>query len=91
MGFMSYVTKPLPRSNSGYAYILVVANYFSKLPLLFPLRKAASVVKIIEKEIFTLFEMLALVVVDHGVQFRSSEFTKLMTRYGKTLEEEYYH
>lgn len=74
---------PLPRSNSGYTYILVVVDYFSKFPLFFPLRKAnaAPIVKAIENDVFLLFGVPTSIIVDNGVQFRSREFKTLMSSY----------
>lgn len=36
------IVGPLPKSKQGYSYILVVADIFSKFPLLFRLRKATA-------------------------------------------------
>lgn len=74
---------PLPKSCSGFQYILVVADCFSKFPLLFPLRvaTASNVCKAIEDHVFLMFGSPKAIIVDNGVQFRSKEFTKLMNAY----------
>lgn len=74
---------PLPKSNHGYIYILVVVDYFSKFPLFFPLRRATAphIVKAIEDHIFMQYGVPSSIIVDNGVQFRSREFTKLMSSY----------
>lgn len=74
---------PLPRSVSGYQYIFVVADCFSKFPLFFPLRQASAskVVTILENEVFMLFGVPDAIIVDNGPQFKSREFAKLMETY----------
>lgn len=79
---------PLPKSTSGFQYILVVADCFSKFPLLFPLRTATaiSVCKAIEDNVFLMFGCPNAVIVDNGVQFRSKEFINLMERYKVSIK-----
>lgn len=74
---------PLPRTRSGYQYILVVADCFSKFAFFFPLRqaKAPAIAKILEDNIFLVFGCPNSIIVDNGVQFRSTVFTQLMTKY----------
>lgn len=71
---------PLPRSRSGNQYIFVVADCFSKFPLLFPLRTATttSIVKILDTHVFPVFGCPNSIILDNGVQFRSKEFTKFL-------------
>lgn len=79
---------PLPRSNSGYQYIFVVADCFSKFPLLFPLRnaKAPQIVRLLEEQVFLMFGCPRAIIVDNGVQFRSKEFVSLMKSYNVTIK-----
>lgn len=74
---------PLPRSSQGYMYILVVSDYFSKFPLLFPLRTASakSITKLIEESVFLLFGTPEFLICDNGTQFRSREFTSTCDSY----------
>lgn len=66
---------PMVKSTQGYQYILTVVDYFSKFPLLFPLRTATAkgVCKILEDQVFLLFGVPRSVVCDNGPQFRSRE------------------
>lgn len=85
---------PLPRSSRGYTHILVVADCFSKFPLVFPLRAAtaAAVTKNIEENVFLLFGAPSRLICDNGVQFRSREFQNMVERYGcKISFTAYYH
>lgn len=74
---------PLPRSSQGYNYILVVADYFSKFPLTFPLRKAvaSTIVRLMEENVFLLFGTPEYLICDNGTQFRGKEFTSLCENY----------
>lgn len=57
------IVGPLPRSSSGYLFILVICDYFSKFPLFLPLRKATAkaVVKIVEENIMLFFSSIHFV------------------------------
>lgn len=81
------VVGPLPRSSSGYVYILVVSDYFSKFPLLFPLRTASSksIATLIEENVFLLFGTPEFLICDNGTQFRSHIFTSLCESYGTKI------
>lgn len=74
---------PLPRSTSGHSYLLVVADWFTKYPLIFPLRQATvgKIVSLIENEVFLMFGVPQTVMVDNGTQFKSKPFKDLMSRY----------
>lgn len=74
---------PLPRSTSGHSYILVVADWFTKYVSVLPLRQATvcKIVSMIENEIFLLFGVPQMVLVDNGTQFKSKQFQDLMTKY----------
>jgi hypothetical protein len=78
---------PLPRSTSGYSYILVVLDLFSKFPLLFPLRKATApaVAKHLEDDVFLMFGAPSSIRCDNGSQFRSRELKNLAQKYGTKL------
>ena len=85
---------PLPRSTSGYSYILVVCDTFSKFSLLFPLRAATAlaVCRYMEDHVLLLFGIPDTIIVDNGVQFRSNEFRNLMKKYGTFIKyTPYYH
>lgn len=58
---------PLPRSGRGHKFILVVTDFLSKFPLLFPIRIATAnaVCKAIEKNIYLLFGTLPYLVCDN--------------------------
>jgi Reverse transcriptase (RNA-dependent DNA polymerase)./Integrase core domain. len=79
---------PLPKSKAGHQHILVVADCFSKFPLIFPLRTAthSKIVKLIEEQVFLVFGCPRAIIVDNGVQFRSKEFVKLMKTYNVTIK-----
>lgn len=79
---------PLPRSKAGYQYILVVADCFSKFPLMFPLRnaKAPQIVKLIEEQVFLVFGCPRAIIVDNGSQFHSNEFVNLMKSFNVTIK-----
>lgn len=74
---------PLPRSTSGHCYILVVADWFTKYPLIFLLRQATigKIISLIENEVFLLFGVPQTVMVDNGTQFTSKPFRDLISRY----------
>lgn len=74
---------PFPRSSKGNQHVLVVCDYFSKFTLLFPLRKAitSSITRILEEQVFLLFGVPEYLKCDNGVQFKSTDFQKLMDEY----------
>lgn len=74
---------PLPRSSSGYSYILSVQDTFSKFVLLFPLRTAtaSAVTHWFEDHVILVFGAPERVILDNGVQFRSNIFKNLMQEY----------
>lgn len=74
---------PLPRSTSGYTFLLVVTCCFSKFTLLFPLRRAtsANVAKNFENHVILAHGVPETVIVDNGTQFTGSEFRTLLERY----------
>lgn len=85
---------PLPKSSSGYAYILSVLDCFSKFPLFFPLRTstASTISKILEEHIFLIYGAPETIIVDNGPQLRSTVFRSLMENYQVRISyTPYYH
>lgn len=74
---------PLPRSSKGYRYILVIADYYSKFVLTFPLRTATAqaVTRHMENDVFLLFGVPQYLLCDNGVQFKSTDFRNLCGKY----------
>lgn len=85
---------PLPRSTSGYQYLLVVVDWFSKYPVLCPLRQAtaSSIVRFLENEIFLVYGVPQTIICDNGKQFVSTPFKKLVKEYKSRIwYTAYYH
>lgn len=74
----------LPKSPEGFMHILVVVDYFTKYAVLFPLRAAtAHAVQFrLENEIFLVYGVPRLILVDNGKQFACSAFRNLCAEYG---------
>lgn len=77
------IVGPLPRSNSGFVYILSVLDCFSKYILFFPMRsaKAQNVIKNLEDNVFLVYGAPKRIITDNGAQFKGKEFKSLMSRY----------
>lgn len=75
---------PLPRSSKQNSFLLVILDWFTKFPMLFPLKKATAskIADILEKNWFLLFGVPEIVVVDNGQQFAGKTFRSLMDKYG---------
>lgn len=75
---------PLPRSTKMNTCLLVVTDWITKFPLLFPLRQATAskVVNILENNVFLIFGVPEIIVADNGKQFSGKEFHALTRRYG---------
>jgi hypothetical protein len=75
---------PLPRSNRGYKFILVIVDSFSKFTLAIPLRNstASFVCRAIEENWLLVYGHPKRLICDNGVQFRGNEFRNLMASYG---------
>lgn len=75
---------PLPRSKSGYKFVLVVVDLFSKFTLTFPLRSSTAqvVTKHLEQDVFLLFGVPRLLLCDNGPQYTSKVFSRLLKDYG---------
>jgi hypothetical protein len=85
---------PLPRSSKGYAYILVVADCFTKFALFIPLRAAtaAAVTRHIEEDVILMFGAPQYILCDNGVQYRSKEFRKMVSSYkSRIIFNAHYH
>lgn len=88
------IVGPLPRSSSGYMYILSVLDCFSKFVLLFPIRSATTkiIIKVMEEYVFLVYGAPGRIITDNGVQFKSKDFQSLLTEYGvKVLPISNYH
>lgn len=74
---------PLPRSKRGYKWILVIADWFTKYTLLFPIRnsKAPTITKILEKDIFLVYGVPEIVIVDNGPQLSGNLFKDVCKKY----------
>lgn len=74
---------PLPRSSSGYSYILSVLDIFSKFTLFFPLRAATApgIVRWLEDHVFLIYGAPDKIICDNGTQFRGKVFKDLMDAY----------
>lgn len=75
---------PLPRSTKLNSWLLVITDWVTKMPFLFPLRQAtaAKIVKIVEENIFLIFGVPEIIIADNGRQFTGREFTQLIKKYG---------
>lgn len=74
---------PLPRSNKGHKFILVITDYFSKYSLVFPLKSSSAdiVVRKLEEEVFLVYGVPRIIICDNGPQFTSRQFRKLAEEY----------
>ncbi|KAG5877740.1 hypothetical protein JTB14_005975 [Gonioctena quinquepunctata] len=74
---------PLPRSNRGFKFILVIVDNFSKFSLVIPLRNSTAklVCTAVEDHLFLMFGPPKFLLSDNGSQFRSKEFKNLLANY----------
>ncbi|KAG5871810.1 hypothetical protein JTB14_013585 [Gonioctena quinquepunctata] len=74
---------PLPRSNHGFKFILVIVDNFSKFSLVIPLRNSTAklVCTAVEDHLFLMFGPPKFLLSDNGSQFRSKEFKNLLANY----------
>lgn len=74
---------PLPRSKNGYAYLLMVSDYFSKYCLFHPLKKATAplIEKFLEEQVFLVYGAPQILACDNGVQFTGNIFKRLAAQY----------
>lgn len=76
---------PFPRSKAGNTSLLVMCDWFTKYPILIPLRNATAkgVVRSMETRIFHEMGIPEYVIADNGKQFAlSNEFKSSLKRYG---------
>lgn len=75
---------PFVRSSKGNEYLFVICDYFTKMPILVPLRnaKAVKICEIVESQLFLEHSVPEVIVTDNGKQFISKEFKKLTESYG---------
>lgn len=74
---------PLVRSSKNNVYLFVAYDYFTKYPILVPLRVATAkkIVEITENDVFLTHGIPKTVIVDNGRQFISKDFKNLMKSY----------
>lgn len=74
---------PFPRSPRGFAYLLVVADFFTKYTLLCPMRSATAVniVRFLENQVFLVHGVPQFIICDNGQQFAGKTFKKLVDTY----------
>lgn len=74
---------PFPRSTSGYKYLLVVVDTFTKFPLLFPIRAATSAIvsKHLENDVFLSWGIPKYLICDNGSEFIGKAFRDLANNY----------
>ncbi|KAG5865599.1 hypothetical protein JTB14_015089 [Gonioctena quinquepunctata] len=74
---------PIPRSNRGFKFILVIVDNFSKFSLVIPLRNSTAklVCTAVEDHLFLMFGPPKFLLSDNGSQFRSKEFKNLLANY----------
>lgn len=75
---------PLPRSTKQNAYLLVICDWVTKFPMIFPIRHqtANKVVDILEHQWISLIGVPEIIIADNGSQFVGKEFKKFTERYG---------
>ena len=74
---------PFPRSKKGHKWLLVVADWFTKYTLLYPLRssKSSFIERILENQIFLVFGCPETLICDNGSQFICNSFKNLCKKY----------
>lgn len=75
---------PFTRSSKGNSYILVICDYFTKFPIIVPIRvaTAAKICDILENSVFLEHGIPETIVMDNGKQFVSHKFKDLLNKYG---------
>lgn len=78
---------PLPRSNHGFTFILIVLDIFSKFVLLHPIRRATSapIIKYLEEQVFLVFGCPETIIQDNGSQLISKSYKEFVKSYGIRL------
>lgn len=78
---------PLPRTKSGNTHILVIVDYFSKYPVIIPVRKANGITLTKHVEtVFLTYSVPQIIICDNGVQMKSREFQKLVNKYNTKIQ-----
>lgn len=74
---------PFPRSKSGFVYIFVVVDSFSKFVHIHPMRTATAkgIISFLEKSIFLIFGVPDKIISDNGSQFTSREYKSFLKTY----------
>lgn len=75
---------PLPRSSKGFAYLLVITDWFTKFTILRPLRQAAAIpiARCLEEEVFLMFGAPQIIMLDNGTEFSANRIKELAREYG---------
>lgn len=75
---------PFPSSSNQNTMLLVICDWFTKFPILVPMRRATGkkVSDILEKQVFLTYNVPEIVIADNGPQFISTEFKNLISKYG---------
>ena len=75
---------PYPRSKAGNIGIFIVLDHLTKFPLVKAVKKFSSsvVIAFLEEFVFHTFGVPEWVISDNGSQFRSSQFSAFLTKYG---------
>ncbi|KAG5883462.1 hypothetical protein JTB14_030884 [Gonioctena quinquepunctata] len=85
---------PLPRSNRGFKFILVMVDNFSKFSLVISLRNSTAklICTAVENHLFLMFGPPKFLLSDNGSQFQSKEFKNLLANYAvKQIFTAHYH
>ena len=84
---------PFPRTTSGFIYLLVVTDLFSKYVLVHPLKKAdgRSVVSFFERHVILKFGAPRLLLFDNGKQFKNILMNDLVEKYHVTILYNFYY
>lgn len=75
---------PFPRSKSGFCYLFVAVDAFSKFVHINPMRiaTATGVIRFLEQAIFLVFGVPDKVISDNGSQFISTKYKRFLESYG---------
>lgn len=75
---------PFPRSKSGFVYLFVVVDAFSKFVHIHPMRAATAkgAIRFLEESVFLMFGVPDKIVSDNGSQFVSREYKSFLKSYG---------
>ena len=81
------IAGPLPKTNKGHKYILVISDYFTKWTQAFAIKdqEATTIASILVNEIVSLFGVPKMLHSDKGSNFESKVFGKC-ARYYKLIK-----